>query len=415
MSASRSPSALTSPFRPYPDPRLRYLRSFPFAFVTAAISGRFDLAAGRRLHTVDFGGLSGTGLTYSGFFPGPTVVATAGQSASITLRNSLSEETTIPWHGMVVPHAADGHPMDAVAPGGSYLYAFNANPRASLNWYHPHPHMLTGRQVALGLAGAFIIRDTVESELGLPAGQPYEVPLVVRDASFDSAGNLTYTAKSSGFMGREPLVNGTRRPALAVDRAVYRFRILAASNARVWRFGLDNGVSFHLIGNDGGLLPAAASVPEIVMSPGERVDVLVDLRGASAGSRIGLVDRNSGWTVLELNVGPGTGGMTGPLPATLSSVSPLTGRSTVTREFSFDGMSRMNGREFDMNRIDFTVPTSRYGPAPAGGARCSPGSRSGRTPYFLRTAKAWTCSFGSTASAASTCSTATSWSTRTWG
>lgn len=280
----------------------------------------------------------------------------AGQSANITLRNSLTEETTIHWHGMVVPSAADGHPMDAVAPGGSYLYAFNANPRASMNWYHPHPHMLTGRQVALGLAGAFIIRDTVESGLGLPAGPPYEVPLVVRDASFDSAGNLTYTAKSSGFLGREPLVNGTRQPALAVDRAVYRFRILAGSNARVWRFALGNGAPFHLIGNDGGLLPAAASVPEIVMSPGERVDVLVDLRGVSAGSRIGLVDRNSGWTVLELNVGPGTGGMTGPRPATLSPVPLLSGPSTVTRAFSFDGMSRINGREFNMNRMDFRVP-----------------------------------------------------------
>jgi FtsP/CotA-like multicopper oxidase with cupredoxin domain len=41
---------------------------------------------------------------------------------------------------------------------------------------------------------------------------------------------------------------------------------------------------------------------------------------------------------------------------TLSTIVPLAGPSTVTRSFSFDGMTKINGREYDMHRIDFTVP-----------------------------------------------------------
>ena len=117
---------------------------------------------------------------------------------------------------MVVPPLADGHPRNAVAPSGNYLYEFRIAQRACLNWYHPHPHMLTGEQVCLGLAGAFIVNDNEEAALGLPSGA-YEVPLIVRDATIDRTGNLNYKPKTTGFFGQIPLVNGTRDPKLDVD------------------------------------------------------------------------------------------------------------------------------------------------------------------------------------------------------
>jgi FtsP/CotA-like multicopper oxidase with cupredoxin domain len=115
--------------------------------------------------------------------------------------------------------------------------------------------MRTGRQVCLGLAGAFVIRDAEEDALGLPSG-PYEVPLVIRDVNFDNKGNLTYNPTTSGFKGKFPLVNGTLQPRLDVDRGVYRFRILNGANARVFNLALGNGAPFTVIGNDGGLLRA---------------------------------------------------------------------------------------------------------------------------------------------------------------
>jgi FtsP/CotA-like multicopper oxidase with cupredoxin domain len=255
---------------------------------------------------------------------------------------------------MMVDHEDDGHPLQAVNPGSSYNYEFPIAQRAALNWYHPHPHMHTGEQVYYGLAGAFIVRDSEESALQLPSGA-YEVPLIIRDASFDSAGNLKLGGKSSGFIGTDPLVNATRTPYLAVDRAIYRFRILNGCNARVMRLALSNNASFTLIGNDGGLLTSSSSVQHITMAPGERTDVLVDLRSLVAGSSVMLRCLDAGWDILELR---GTGAVISgqAMPSgTLSSITALAGPATPTRRFSFDGMTRINGLIYDINRTDFRV------------------------------------------------------------
>lgn len=298
-------------------------------------------------------------LTYAynnginGFFPGPTIRANRNDSAYIDFTNRLAEETTIHWHGMIVPPQADGHPLDKVDPGGTYSYQFTIQQRAALNWYHPHPHMLTGKQVALGLAGAFIVNDSEEAALGLPSGS-YEVPLIMRDANLDRTGNLTYTAKSSGFLGNIPLVNGTRDPYLDVDRGVYRFRVLNGANARLFKVALGNGAQFTLIGNDGGLLPAAVKVTDFEFSPGERLDLLVDFSGLTPGTKVMLKDLNSGWNLLEFRVTQNAG-VAAPLPTTLSTIQPLS-NPVRSREFSFDGMSRINGQVYDINRTDFQVP-----------------------------------------------------------
>ena len=305
---------------------------------TANLGGTFESAA----------------LMYNGQFPGPSIVANSGSTASVQFVNGLTQQSITHWHGMIVNHEDDGHPLQAVNPGSSYSYEFPIVQRAALNWYHPHPHMHTGEQVYYGLAGAFIVRDSEESALNLPSGS-YEVPLIIRDAGFDSAGNLKLGGKASGFMGTDPLVNATRNPYLSVDRAIYRFRILNGSNARVLRLALSNNAAFTLIGNDGGLLSSSASVQQITMAPAERVDVLVDLRSLGAGSSVMLRCLDAGWDILELR---GTGAIvSGPaLPSgTLSSITPLIGPATPTRQFSFDGMTRINGLIYDINRTDFTV------------------------------------------------------------
>jgi blue copper oxidase len=304
--------------------------------------------------TADLGGgkLSAV-LAYNGYFPGPTFRANRGGSAKITLQNHLSEETTVHWHGMVVPHAADGHPQDSIAPGASYTYQYTINQRACLNWYHPHPHMITGKQVCLGLAGAFIINDTEEAALGLPSGSN-EVPLIIRDANLNHLGNLDYNPTSTGFDGKIPLVNGTRDPKLDVNPAWYRFRVLNGANARLFKLTLSNGRPFTLIGNDGGLLLAATRVAQIEFGPGERLDLLVDFRGL-AGAKVMLRDLNAGWDLLEFNVKQQSNGADLNLPATLSTITTLLS-PVATRTFTFDGMSKINGKVYDLNRIDFQVP-----------------------------------------------------------
>jgi FtsP/CotA-like multicopper oxidase with cupredoxin domain len=292
-------------------------------------------------------------LGYNSLFPGPTFRADRGDPVSVRLGNGLSQETTVHWHGMIVPTEADGHPMDSVAPGGNYLYQYTINQRAALNWYHPHPHMITGEQVALGLAGAFIVNDGEEGGLGLPSGS-HEVPLIIRDASLDKSGNLRYHSRTTGFLGDIPLVNGTRDPYLNVDTALYRFRVLGGANSRVFRLALGNGAQFRLIGNDGGLLATTVTIGEITFGPGERLDFLVDFRGLAVGTRVMLRDLNSGWNLLEFVVARAVTDLTA-IPTALSTVVPLS-NTALTRVFTFDGMSKINGLEYDMDRIDFQVP-----------------------------------------------------------
>ena len=317
----------------------------PSGLTLTAAPGTADLGGGQR----------SAAWMYNNQFPGPTIVANTGGRATIQLSNGLPQDSITHWHGMIVDYADDGHPRQAVPPGGGYAYDFTVAQRACLNWYHPHPHMHTGEQVYYGLAGAFIVRDAEEAALNLPAGA-YEVPLIIRDASFDSAGNLKFGAKSSGFIGTDPLVNGTRNAFLAVNKAVYRFRVLNGCNARVLRLALGSGAPFTLIGNDGGLLAAPTSVTQITLAPAERLDLLVDFRALGQNASVMLRDVGAGWDLVEFR---GTGAVvtsatipTGPL----SSITPLSGPAAPTRTFSFDGMTRINGQLYDISRIDFQVP-----------------------------------------------------------
>ncbi len=295
------------------------------------------------------GGILSSVWAYNGSLPGPTILASRGSTAQINLVNGLSQETITHWHGMIVDQFNDGHPRHAIAPGATYPYNFTINQRAALNWYHPHTHLLTNEQVAMGLAGAFIVTDSVENALGLPSGN-YQVPLVVRDASFDTAYNMVY--RSAG--GDTPMVNGTLNPYLNVDTAQYRFRVLSGAQNRIFGLALSNGASLTLIGNDGGLLETSVSLTQIDLAPAERADIIVDFRGLPLGSSIMLKDLRTGWDLLEFRVTRSVTD-TGTIPTALSTITKLS-NPVRTRNFSFDGMSRINGQVYDINRIDFQVP-----------------------------------------------------------
>lgn len=324
----------------------------PVDYSITAEPGLFD-------HTQS-GGPGTEVLTYNGLMPGPTFVLSRGLESRVRLTNGLDEETTIHWHGMVVDTPVDGHPSDAVHPGQAKDYNFPVIQRAAMNWYHPHPHTLTGKQVNLGLAGGYLIRDLEEEALGLPTGS-HEVPLILRDALFDRGGNLNFKTSKSGFKGTTPLVNGTLEPRLDVDTALYRFRMLNGANARVFKLVLSNGAPFTVIGNDGGLLEAPVDVAEITISGGERLDLLVDFGGLKIGDTVMLQDLTSGWDMLEFNVTAlASSSTTVPAASAFPTIDKyLVEDAVMVREFSFDGMNRINGLEYDMQRIDFRVPRNQ--------------------------------------------------------
>lgn len=389
-----------------PDARAR----LPLRFPPTVSPAELTLVA--RPTTVRVGDGSEPAWTFNGGLPGPTIRARRGERAGILLRNELPEPTIVHWHGLHVPMAMDGHPRLAIAPGATYRYDFAIEQRAGTYWYHPHAHMRTAPQTYQGLAGLLIVEDDEEAALGLPAGER-ELLVVLQDrrTGGGGAGAFTYAAAGpdlmQGFLGDTAFGNGVPAPTMAVDAALHRVRVLNASNARIYRLALDGGAPLVVIGNDGGLLPAPATVPWVDVAPAERVDLLVDLRGVAPGARVML--RSLAFTIPGLmamggmggmgrgmgGMGRGMGGMgrgaagggagralpqgepmdlveltverraseQGTIPARLPAIRGYAGER-VAHERTFTFRSRMmrhtiNGREFDLGQVDERVPLGR--------------------------------------------------------
>ena len=309
---------------------------------------------------------------------GPIIRINSGIKASINFQNNLSEKSNIHWHGLKIPANMDGHPEDVVNPGSNFNYQFSVNQRAGLCWYHPHPDGATARQAFQGLAGLFIINDAEEAALKLPSGM-YEIPLVIQDKRFSSSG-ITYSPSTgevmTGYMGETITVNGEVSPFAEVTTRFYRLRILNGSNARIYNLALSNNADLIIIGNDGGLLKSPSIVKNILLAPGERLDVLVNFAGLNAGTEVFLESKEinnagnaqgkQGFKILKFKITQ-TVNDSFTVPVSLSSfatVSPSS--SSKTRNFiinamqmggsmNMTGMHRINGKTYDKNRIDETV------------------------------------------------------------
>ncbi|MCD9017989.1 multicopper oxidase family protein [Parachryseolinea silvisoli] len=323
-------------------------------------------------------GKSSTTLSYANGLLGPTIRANTGETVNVSLQNSLSEETNIHWHGLILPENMDGHPRDVASPGGSLNYSLPVIQRAGTYWYHPHPHGLTAKQVFLGLAGMFIINDAEESALNLPSGE-FEIPVIIQDKHFEG-NNLEYSPNDdeimTGYLGEQILVNGQHAPFVNVASRWYRLRVLNGSTARVYNLGLTGGANLIVIGSDGGLLRTPETVSNIMLGPGERLDVLIDFSDLAVGKEIYLVSNKfsefnvqgrQAFSLLKFKVDrEGTSDFT--LPSTLSNISALSESlsvktrtidiaQTIGGEGGHGGMGRhsINGKIFEMDRVDETV------------------------------------------------------------
>ena len=232
--------------------------------------------------------------TYNGTTPGPTFDTLKGRVSRVTITNHLGVPTTTHLHGGDTPPQFDGHPLDLVQPGASFTHVYPGDNSAATLWYHDHAIHATGRNVYMGLAGFFLVRDEVELGLGLPKGPPFEVPLVFQDRLFNADGSLFYPEKEPGLPVRQGvfgdviLVNGTPFPFLKVQRRKYRFRLLNGSNARFYNFELSTGDPITVIGSDGGFLQRPVETRDLFMVQAERYDVVIDFAKYPIGTQVVL-------------------------------------------------------------------------------------------------------------------------------
>jgi FtsP/CotA-like multicopper oxidase with cupredoxin domain len=244
-------------------------------------------------------------LTFNGKVPGPEIRVREGEIIRVVLKNYLSEGTTIHWHGIPVPNAMDGVPgvtQEAVMPGESFVYEFEAKPSGSYI-YHSHFHY----QLDQGLYGALIIEPSRQGE-----SYDQEHTLLLEDWVMKDGGGVANTPRRSsmgmmrgmgggmmgggmmrGMMGRrqgfglregpllEPFydgyaVNGKVYPA--VDPIIVskgdrvKLRLLNPSSATIYELRLA-GHPFTVTHADGiAIMPVETDVLRIGM--GERYDVM---------------------------------------------------------------------------------------------------------------------------------------------
>ena len=221
-------------------------------------------------------GLRVKAWTYDGGLPGPLIRAKVGDRVVVHFTNELSEPTTIHWHGVRVPIEMDGVPnisQPEVKTGEAFTYEFVLRD-AGLFWYHPH--VMSAAQVGFGLYGALQVDDP-----GDGVGVADELTLVLSDIGFDKRGGLE-SADSGGpagqVFGREGqyvLVNGRRHPTLkARAGALQRWRIVNTAKSRFFLLDMD-GQPFTTIGTDGGLQERPTEAGTVLVTAGERLDVLV--------------------------------------------------------------------------------------------------------------------------------------------
>ncbi|NMY53339.1 copper resistance system multicopper oxidase [Pseudomonas sp. WS 5011] len=119
----------------------------------------FDLFIGET--PVNITGAARTAMTINGSLPGPILRWREGDTVTLRVRNRLKEDTSIHWHGIILPANMDGVPglsFHGIAPDGMYEYKFKANQNGTY-WYHSH----SGLQEQVGVYGALVI-DAKEPE-----------------------------------------------------------------------------------------------------------------------------------------------------------------------------------------------------------------------------------------------------------
>ncbi|MEP6781175.1 MAG: multicopper oxidase family protein [Gemmatimonadaceae bacterium] len=311
---------------------------------------------------------------YNGSVPGPTLDVHEGDRVTIHFRNNLPEKTTIHWHGLHIPAVMDGSPMTPIEPGKSFDYSFTI-PRgtAGTYWYHPHPDLRTGYQIAKGLFGAIIVRDANDP---LPASLPEKL-LILADNRFNPDGSPEFSTPGTpqgiadevnGREGDILTVNGQVMPTIPIRSGeIQRWRVINVSAARIYTLALPNQALLH-VGGDGGLFEQPIKAKSVRVASSERVELLVRGTGSPGASatlqslpydRYDPHTRPTDWQVarslltLQYSEQPPVAAVV--LPATLRHVPPLdTSRVTVRREIVLS-QGLINGRVMDMRRVNETA------------------------------------------------------------
>lgn len=352
-------------------------------------NGLLDVSLTAQYSSVSLAGQSAYLLNFNGRVPGPRLEAKPGDTVRIRFTNNLSDPTNLHFHGLhVSPNGNADNVFLEISPGErvTYEFAIPKNHPAGTFWYHPHRHGLVAKQVWGGLAGLLIVRGELDLIPEIQAAQ--EMFLVFKDFDLGNEGQILppnrMEQRMQGREGSLVTVNGTVNPSLSIPKGgLLRLRLLNASPSRFYRLMLEDH-PLHLVATDGGALSEPVELKELLLTPGERAEVLVRGEREPGQYRLLNLPYNRG--------GMMDGGMMGggmmrrspttnsdssqplatlfyngqvnslPIPRTLVPIEALPEPQTVRRIILSHGMAagqgmafKINGKTFSHDRIDTQV------------------------------------------------------------
>ncbi|NBC36423.1 multicopper oxidase domain-containing protein [Novosphingobium sp. FSY-8] len=291
-------------------------------------------------------------VTINGGVPGPTLRLRQGQSLRLTVVNDLDEESSIHWHGLLLPFHMDGVPgvsFPGIPPRGRFTYEFPIT-QTGTYWYHSH----SGLQELMGAYGAIVIDPAVPLADSAPDQVPDQV-LVLSDHSFTHPARILRNLKvEPGYYNHQPqtfadliagrgqtqaqrlewaamrmdptdisdvtgvvlryLVNGhgvgDNCTVLATPGVPTRLRLVNAGGMTFFNVRIP-GVELRVVAADGqDVVPV--SVDELQITPGETYDVIVTLPDDAPRTIVAEAMDRSGLARATLAPRPG---MAAPVPA----------------------------------------------------------------------------------------------------
>ncbi|MBA0163552.1 cell division protein FtsP [Pectobacterium versatile] len=313
----------------------------------------------------------------NGHYLGPTVRVYDGDDVKLIYSNRLNEPVAMTIGGLQVPGPLMGGAARIISPGTDWSPVLPVRQPAATCWYHANTPNRMAPHIYNGLAGLWLVEDSVSKSLPLPNHYGVDdFPLIIQDKRLDNFGVPLYNPPSNGgFVGDSLLVNGVQNPFIEVSRGWVRLRLLNASNSRRYVMRLSDGRAMHVIASDQGLLPAPMAVNQLSLAPGERREILVDMSQGeevtlTAGESAGIMDRLRGLfepssilistQILTLKPTGLLPLVTDNLPMRLLADNIIEGSISRTREFRLgDSLPGINGAMWDMTRADVQTQLGR--------------------------------------------------------
>jgi FtsP/CotA-like multicopper oxidase with cupredoxin domain len=142
--------------------------------------------------TIELDGRPARMIVVNGSVPGPLLRFQEGETVTLRVANALEEDTSIHWHGIILPNGMDGVPkvnFPGILPGETFVYEYPVR-QSGTYWYHSH----SGLQEQLGVYGPLVI-DPIEPD---PFAYDREYVVMLSDWTFEDPYDVLANLKKMG-------------------------------------------------------------------------------------------------------------------------------------------------------------------------------------------------------------------------